>query len=70
MVLIINLPLDIIPLKLNTVREPQRIANILAGEVFAVFFDEALDRGDSIRSVKGYVGASINNMTSGSVSPK
>ena len=50
--------------KLNAVTEPERIADVLGGEVFTTFFDEALARWDEIRSVKGYVGASLKNMLS------
>jgi hypothetical protein len=48
--------------ELNRNHNPQYIAGVLEGDAFAVFFSELLDRWNEIRSVKGYVGASIRNM--------
>jgi hypothetical protein len=50
--------------ELNRNRNPQHIADILEGDAFAVFFSELLDRWDQIRSVRGYVGASMKNVLS------
>ena len=48
--------------RLNAATDPKHVADALSGDAFTDFFDEVLARWDEIRSVKGYVGASLKNM--------
>jgi hypothetical protein len=50
--------------ELNRNQNPQHIAGVLEGDAFVAFFSELLDRWDEIRSVRGYVGASMKNILS------
>ncbi len=47
---------------LNNAQEPERVSAMLDSEAFAEFFDRVLTHWDEIRSVKGYVRASLNNV--------
>jgi predicted Zn-dependent protease len=48
--------------RLNATQERERIAALYRNEAFAEFFDKILTHWDEIRSVKGYVVASLKNM--------
>ncbi len=47
---------------LNSAQEPERVAAMFDSEAFAEFFDRVLAHWDEIRSVKGYVRASLRNL--------
>ena len=53
---------------LNNAQEPKRVSAMLESEAFADFFDRVLTHWDEIRSVKGYVKASLKNLELGLIS--